>query len=237
MEAPPPATCMDDLPEELLLAVLTRVVSYGPRWANANLPLCAVLPYTQWDIDRNDDPLQGARASPFLPQVCSRWKAVLESAEARAITHRHVVLDIGHELLNGVFYPLRFQSQPLDKETFVRRLGVAKLRAPRLQRFVADNRLHITCLTINVEGLWHRHLDGDMAVLRNHTDFDETCIAFMLGQLAGTLQEFRLHNRFGRLPLRRARGLWVSLESCARLRTLHSVHPKPHLLFILDLKP
>ena len=34
----------------------------------------------------------------------------------------HTVIDLGHEILNGVFYPLRFQSGSLCEFEFVRRL-------------------------------------------------------------------------------------------------------------------
>jgi hypothetical protein len=41
---------------------------------------------------------------------------------AQALMNRHVVIDLGHELLNGMFYPLRFQSGPLSELEFGERL-------------------------------------------------------------------------------------------------------------------
>ena len=47
--------------------------------------------------------------------------------------NRHVVIDLGHELLNGIFYPLRFQSGPLDEHEFFSRLDESHIPAARVR--------------------------------------------------------------------------------------------------------
>lgn len=135
--------------------------------------------YLSTEHDRNEDPQQGFRASPFIAQVCRQWKRLLESRAAQVRTgpgsdqlaaahacsrltwplsaryrrcavqcshlhtvhavlqellYRHVVLDFGHELLNGVYWPLKYQNEPMTRDEFVERLDLAQLSVPKVEQ-------------------------------------------------------------------------------------------------------
>ena len=47
-----------DLPSELQLKILSLTPEYGPLWHNDTVPLTRCLPFTTYDDDRNEDPLQ-----------------------------------------------------------------------------------------------------------------------------------------------------------------------------------
>lgn len=49
------------------------------------------------------------------------------------VLNRHVVIDFGHEVLNGIFHPLRFQSGPLDEPEFISRLDESYIPAARVR--------------------------------------------------------------------------------------------------------
>lgn len=138
--------------------------------------------YLSTEHDRNEDPQQGFRASPFIAQVCRQWKRLLESHAAQVrpvpgsdqlaaahawlphshftwplgawyrrcavqclplhtvhavlqeLLYRHVVLDFGHELLNGVYWPLKYQNEPMTQSEFVERLVKAQLSVPKVRK-------------------------------------------------------------------------------------------------------
>lgn len=155
----------------------------------------------------------------------------------QALLNRHVVIDFGHELMNGIYYPLRVQSGPMSDQEFVDRLEVSFLPAfkvngvshhsrliatwscnlpqsliiishyahhynrtmrprftlfilviiPQIHRHIQDLKSYIRMITINVEGLWHPVLDGDMPVGES-VQFDESDLCFILGCLSDRLQ-------------------------------------------------
>ena len=47
----------------------------------------------------------------------------------QALLSSHVVIDFGHEILNAIYYPRRFQAGPMTDQEFVERLGSCFLQA------------------------------------------------------------------------------------------------------------
>ncbi len=80
-------------------------------------------------------------------------------------------MDLGNELLTGIFYPIRF-AEGMSKDDFLQRLDDARiparkasphssscflnhfLRLIQIQNHIKLHRLRLTALTMNVEGLW-----------------------------------------------------------------------------------
>ncbi|GAX76192.1 hypothetical protein CEUSTIGMA_g3636.t1 [Chlamydomonas eustigma] len=209
------------LPDEMLLKILSFLPEFGPIWASEEIPLCRCLPYTCFDDDRNDDPLQGIRRVPFLQQVCKHWKSLLDSQRALELLNNHVVIDLGHELLNGIYYPLRFQSTQITDEEFYSRFDRSFLPASKIINYVRKRRHVLKALTINVEGFWSQYMDGDHEV-GNHAEFDENILCFLLGMVSERLQELNMYNRYCRLQLNSGleSGIWSSISSCTSLTKL-----------------
>ena len=57
----------------------------------------------------------------------------------------------------------------------------------QIHSYIQDRKSYICALTINVEGLWHPIMDGDMPV-GVIAEFDEADLCFILGSLSDTLK-------------------------------------------------
>ena len=69
-------TAISCIPDELLVRIFGFLPEFKTMWSDDDIPLSAFLPYPLSDEDRNSDPLQGARAMPFLGQVSRHWRDI-----------------------------------------------------------------------------------------------------------------------------------------------------------------
>ena len=57
----------------------------------------------------------------------------------------------------------------------------------QIHSYIQDRKSYIQALTINVEGLWHPVMDGDIPVGES-AEFDDADLCFILGGLSDTLK-------------------------------------------------
>ena len=128
---------------------------------------------------------------PSLPQVCRRWKDVLDAPEARPFLWREVVVDFGHELITAVHTPIAWSdARPSDAE-FRDAFAATRLSAARVLDFVATRATSVRRVVLtNSEGYWSD--EGDFVNLQQKHTFSLGHVGLLLGSVRATLEELRV---------------------------------------------
>eukprot|EP00887_Chlorella_sp_A99_P004746 scaffold4.g4746.t1 len=137
------------------------------------------------------DPHPGLRSYPFLPQVCRRFKAIMDSPGARALLWDEVVIDFGHELVTAVHVPMRWSDAQPSEEEFQQAFAAARLDAHKMVDFISQRRGYLTSLVlVNSEGYWTE--EGEFVNLANKHSYGLATLGLTLGMLKERLATLRI---------------------------------------------
>lgn len=89
------------------------------------------------------------------PQVCKRWRALLNSRAAVGALWGELVLDFGHELITSVHTPVAWSNRRPGDEEFRAAFAATRLDAHRMLEFVRERKGAIRKLALmHSEGYW-----------------------------------------------------------------------------------
>ncbi|GFR42377.1 hypothetical protein Agub_g3061 [Astrephomene gubernaculifera] len=185
-----PGPVWDNLPDEILVMIFGHLADVGSVWEEDDPLRLTQLPYRPADLELL--PPVGLRGYPFLAQVCSRWRRLLDTDVAQRLVWRHVCIDLGHELVTSIHTPLRWSNARPSLADYHAAFQSTSLSASKILRFLGRVRPHVRRLTVaNSEGFEGE--GGEWVSLADKHDFGPAQLGWALAALRDNLTELVLH--------------------------------------------